>query len=178
MARQTVRASISLEDFETRFDGRVRALADSNELLVQQDWRGVSLDTLVRGRLAPFAERDTARLFIGGPNADVVPKAVQTLGLALHELATNASKYGALSTEEGQISVTWEMWSEGGERRLGICWRESGGPPVEPPKESGFGRFVIETMVAQNLNASVDIAFDRRGLVWTVDCRAGDIILD
>jgi PAS domain S-box-containing protein len=178
MARQTLRASVSLEDFETRFDGRVRALAESNELLVHQDWRGVPLDTLVRGRLVPFADRDTARLFISGPKVDVVPKAVQTLGLALHELATNASKYGALSTDEGQISVTWEVRSEGGERRFGILWRESGGPPVEPPKEGGFGRFVIETMVAQNLNASVAIGFDRRGLVWTVDCRAGDIVLD
>jgi PAS domain S-box-containing protein len=178
MARRTLRASRSLEDFETRFDGRVRALADSNELLVNQEWRGVPLDALVRSRLEPFADPDAARLVVSGPNVNVAPKAVQTLGLALHELATNASKYGALSTDGGRLSITWELLSDGEERRFSVVWRESDGPAVEDPEESGFGRFVIETMVAQNLNASVDIAFDPLGLVWTVDCSARDIILE
>ena len=178
MARQTLRASVDLDDFESRFEGRVRALADSNELLVHQDWRGVPLDGLVRSQLHPFDEKDASRFEISGPNVDLVPKAVQTLGLALHELATNASKYGALSTPSGRVSVTWGLRAEQGEPRLNLKWRETGGPPVEPPERSGFGRFVTEKMVAQNLGANVAIEFATEGVVWSVDCRAADVVLD
>jgi two-component sensor histidine kinase/PAS domain-containing protein len=178
MARQTLRASTDLSDFESRFDGRVRALADSNELLVHQDWHGVPLDGLVQAQLHPFGETDSRRFSIAGPSLELVPRAVQTLGLALHELATNASKYGALSIAEGRVAVSWELRPDETGPQFRIEWRESEGPRVKEPERSGFGRFVTETMVAQSLNAKVTVDFAPSGLVWTATCHAADIILD
>jgi PAS domain S-box-containing protein len=176
MARQTARASSDLEDFETRFDGRIRALADSNDLLVRQDWQGVEIGGLVRAQLKPFADTDGERLVLHGPHVELTPKAVQTIGLALHELATNASKYGALSVPTGKVTFGWQLLrTVGDETRLSLHWREVGGPAVTPPGRRGFGRFVIEAMVAQNLDASVTLDFASDGVNWTAVCGAAAI---
>lgn len=174
MARQTARASVELADFETRFDGRIRALADSSDLLVRQDlqdWHGVSLAALVRAQLKPFAEPDARRVALRGPEVELSPKAVQTLGLAFHELATNASKYGALSVPGGEIVVEWQLRRQASEgTRLCIEWQETGAPAVAPPQRSGFGRFVIETMVSQSLDANVTMDFEEGGVIWSAVC--------
>lgn len=173
MARQTLRQSSSLDEFAARFDGRVGALANSNDLLVHQDWRGVPLDHLVRRLVQPFADVDSGRLLIDGPEIDLSPKAVQTLGLALHELATNASKYGALSVPEGHVAVSWSLNPISGTGpMLHLRWAEKDGPPVAQPKRSGFGSFVVETMVAQSLEAAVAMTFEPDGFVWSVRCPA------
>lgn len=168
MARQTIRASSDLDDFERRFEGRVRALADSNELLVTQDWKGVTVRALVEKQLRPFVEADTQRLRANGPDVSLSHKAVETLGLALHELATNASKYGALSVPSGHLDVVWTI-ARGETPVLHLTWQEVDGPPVEAPTRSGFGRFVVETMVKANLDAVVVVEFRHDGMVWSAE---------
>lgn len=174
MARQTLRASSNLEDFEKRFDGRIRALADANDLLVRGDWQGVEVGALVEAQLRPFIEGAQGhRVTMTGPRVVLPPKAVQTLGLALHELATNASKYGALSLVGGKIAIDWTI-NQGDEARLAITWHESRGPPVVPPDRSGFGRFVIESMVRSSLGANVTVDFEPEGLIWKAEFALAD----
>src|SRR5262249_52488044 len=149
---------------------RVQALAQSNALLVDQEWKGVSLHKLIETQLAPFAGPDFSMRFeIVGPPVTMVAGTIQTLGLALHELATNASKYGALSAPGGKVVVSWDF-DEGGEApdSFGIEWREQGGPPVQPATRKGFGRFVTDQMVTRSLGATVEVDLAPDGLRWSL----------
>lgn len=178
MAQQTARLSPSVDAFLDRFIGRVQGLAASQDLLVNQNWTGVSLDELVNQQLQPFGGRDAGRIDVDGPPLYVAPDAAQTLGLALHELATNASKYGALSVSGGSVAVQWNIEPESGVPRFRISWRERGGPSVETPARSGFGRMLIERLTADKLDATVLLSFDRKGVVWTLDAAARDVLAD
>ena len=175
MARQSVRTSASLEEFEQQFGARVQSLAQSNKLLVDQEWKGVSLGKLIEAQLAPFIGADTTRYEMVGPPATIVATAVQTLGLALHELATNASKYGALSVPRGKVVVTWDF-DEGGDApdSFRMEWREQGGPPVKPPTRKGFGGFVTDQMVTRSLDATVEIDPAPDGLRWSLQMPASE----
>ncbi len=176
MAQQTARRSPSTEHFLDRFNARIRGLASSQDLLVNQDWRGASLEDLVRQQLYPFADGDANRIEVKGPPIVVTPDAAQTLGLALHELATNASKYGALSVPAGKLAVQWTLEPANGVPRFRMTWREQGGPPVDPPEHSGFGRLLIERLTADKLNATPLLMFAREGVTWTFDAAAADIL--
>lgn len=178
MARQTASRSPSIDAFLERFNARIRALSASQDLLVNQDWSGVPLEELVRRQLDAFAGNDAGKIDISGPAVSVTPDAAQTIGLALHELGTNAAKYGALSTAQGKIKVTWAIELPDDEPRLRMTWRESGGPSVTDPKRSGFGRTLIETLPAQKLRATVHLTFERDGVVWTVDAPAKDMLAE
>jgi PAS domain S-box-containing protein len=176
MAQQTARHSPSTKHFLERFNARIQGLASSHDLLVNQDWRGALLEDLVRHQLQPFADGDSNRIEISGPPIVVTPEAAQTIGLALHELATNASKYGALSVPAGKVAVQWLLEPANGAPRFRMTWREQGGPPVEPPEHSGFGRLLIERLTADKLNATPLLMFAREGVTWTFDAAAADIL--
>ena len=178
MAQQTARLSPSVDAFLDRFIGRVQGLAASQDLLVNQNWTGVSLDELVRQQLQAFGGRDAGRIEADGPPLYVAPDAAQTLGLALHELATNASKYGALSVPGGSVAVQWKIEPGSGVPRFRLSWRERGGPSVATPERSGFGRMLIERLTADKLDATVLLTFDREGVVWTLDAAARDVLAD
>ena len=129
IARQTARQTETFEDFEKRFSARIQALADAHDLLVEQQWVGAALEDLVRGQLSAFG---TDRVAIKGQPIMLRAEAVQNVGLALHELATNASKYGALSVPEGKVDIEWTLNGAAPDSRtLDLIWRESGGPPVK-----------------------------------------------
>ncbi|MEO6381608.1 MAG: CheR family methyltransferase [Nitrobacter sp.] len=173
MARQTARHSASFADFETQFGARIQGLSSSNALLIDQDWKGVSLEALVKAQLAPFVGLETDRLEMDGPPVSVTAEVVQTLGLALHELATNASKYGALSSPGGKIILSWRF--EGGKaapESFRMEWREQGGPAVKPAERKGFGRFVTDQLVTRSLNATVGIELAPQGVRWTLEMPA------
>lgn len=169
MARQTARTSRSLDDFQERFTARVKGLSQSHDLLVQRDWRGVPVDELVRAQVAPFVDRAEQVLIVSGPALSLKPEAAQNIGLALHELATNASKHGALSSPSGRIEIRWSIAQRDGERRFQMTWQESGGPPVSEPRQRGFGHSVIESMVGRALEGEAHLEWRPDGLLWHLD---------
>jgi two-component system CheB/CheR fusion protein len=173
MARLTVRHSADLKDFEARFSDRILGLSHSNDLLMKQDWHGVRLDTLIKAQLAPFVGSNEQQLETNGPAVFLAAEAVQIIGLALHELATNATKYGALSASEGKVAVGW-TFHEGGVMpdSFHLSWQERGGPTANPPKRKGFGSFVMEQMVKREIDATVKTSFAPEGILWTFDMPA------
>jgi two-component sensor histidine kinase len=161
MARQTARHSGNMGDFLARFSARIQALAQSHDLLVQQGWHGASLSELIRSQLAHFLDRDGSQVSIEGPPVTFKPEAAQALGLALHELATNAATHGSLSVSAGKLSIVWRYRAEGG---VEIVWTESGGPLVGTRHPAGFGLLVIERNLTRALEAAVELDFRREGL--------------
>jgi two-component system CheB/CheR fusion protein len=173
MARRTAKSSATFPEFEAQFGSRIQGLAHSNALLVEQDWKGVSLEKLVETQLAPFVGTDTMRVEMRGPQVVLAAGAVQTLGLALHELATNASKYGAFLAPEGKVNLNWSFGGgNGAPEFFRLEWREAGGPPVKPSNRKGFGRFVTDQMITRSLDATVEVDFSPDGLRWTVQMPA------
>jgi PAS domain S-box-containing protein len=168
--RQTASNSGSMEDFETRFTARLQSLAGSHELLVQEDWQGASMRDLVRSQLGHYGDRVDSQIELSGAALRIRPDAAQHIGMALHELATNAAKYGALSTPEGKVSISWRVDpAADGTQMCVLSWTESGGPPVERPSRRGFGRVVIERTVARALRGEVRIDYAPAGLRWTLE---------
>jgi PAS domain S-box-containing protein len=175
VARQSSRA----EDpklFVQQFSARVACLAVSQDLLVQNDWRGVDVGDLVRAQLSHNDELIGSRIEIDGPPVRVNPAAAQSLGMAVHELATNAAKYGALSNDGGTVHVSWDVSAGGGAPRYCMSWRECGGPPVATPSRRGFGHTVIGRMVRHALDAEVTIDFAPAGLDWRISAPAAVVV--
>lgn len=154
------------EAFVDRLDARIMALSVNQDVLLLGEQGDVDLETLIRRQLGPFEGLLDARIRLAGPAIRLGEAAAQTLGLAIHELATNAGKYGSLSAREGRIDVAWRCEDEA----LWLSWTESGGPPVVPPSRKGFGRMVVERMVRQSLEAEVQLLYAPEGLVWAIRC--------
>lgn len=168
MSSQTARHAPSLEAFQVTFSERIRALSTAIDLLVDQNWASAPLLVLVRRQLEIIGPQ-SSRLKCDGPNVFVSADAAQSIGLALHELATNCVKYGAWSAPEGIVEIKWRAQSGGSDSPpLRIEWVERAGPLVEPPTRKGFGHVVIDRLVAQRLNGSVEIKFDPAGFSWTL----------
>ncbi|WP_210186104.1 MULTISPECIES: PAS domain S-box protein [unclassified Beijerinckia] len=177
MARQTARVSYDIDTFLDRFSLRLQGLATSHDLLVHQNWKHVLLTDLVQQQLAPFVDMDSGRLVVGGPMVAVIPEAAQALGLALHELATNAAKHGSLSAAGGRVAVTWDFVTVDGQERLRVEWAESGGPRVKPPAGQGFGHVVITRMAGRSLDGHVEIDFAPAGLRWAISFPTSNLVL-
>ncbi|HXF86721.1 MAG TPA: HWE histidine kinase domain-containing protein [Xanthobacteraceae bacterium] len=167
MARQTARRAESIEQFTEQFAARLQALATSHDLLIQESWHGALLADLVRSQLGHYLDRENSQISVEGPGVFLKPEAAQNIGLALHELATNAAKYGALSVPSGHVSITWRWVSETNPKAVEIVWLERGGPKVSPPEQRGFGSVVIERNLAKTLEADVHLAFESEG----IECR-------
>ena len=164
IARQTSTQSESVEEFVPALIGRLRALSAAQDLIVADDWAGVAIDDLVTALLAQHGTARSKLISINGPKVMLSPEAAQNLGLAIHELAFNAARHGALSSPTGRLSVSWSM-EEGPEGdMLDIVWVEAGGPVVKGPRRRGFGTMVIERNLARALRAEVDLKFGEAGL--------------
>lgn len=171
VARQTARSNP--EHFLERFQKRMEALARSQDLLVAQSWHNVRLGDLARSQLGHFGDLLGTRIRLEGPpRAEVDAQAAQALGMALHELGTNAGKHGALSGAEGRVTLSWEILP--GNDRLRIVWQERGGPVVQPPRTRGFGTTVIDRMIRTMLDADVRLEFAPEGLSWAIEIGAGE----
>jgi PAS domain S-box-containing protein len=168
VARQTA-GEDDPREFARLFSARLASLAASHDLLVKSDWRGVSLAQLIRSQLAPFSDLIGTRIVLCGPDLTLTPAAAQTLGMTLHELATNASKYGALTNADGMVRVNWEVAAAASVTRFQMCWHESNGLPVTPPHRQGFGHQVMVQMVEHTLDAAVALQYLPSGLVWSVE---------
>ncbi len=175
VARQTLASKP--EDFIGPFGERIQALAASQDLLVKNEWHGVDLQELVRSQLAHFKELIGTRIGLDGPSVLISAAAAQTLGMALHELATNAGKYGALSTARGRVDIEWSCeHAAGGEKAFAMSWRERGGPAVTAPARPGFGSIVISRMAMESLSGKVDLDFAPAGLFWRLQCPFNEVI--
>lgn len=170
IARQTSRSTTDVNEFNALLGERLSSLGKSQDLLVQQNWQGVSINDLIAVQLKAFIDAAEPRVSTSGPPVTVNAEAAQNIGMALHELATNASKHGALSVPKGHVFITWE-WHEPqpGERHLRLRWSESGGPPVKPPERKGFGHAVVERLVAASLRGKATLDWRCEGVVWTLD---------
>ena len=164
MARQTARHTGSTEEFHEQFGARLQALATSHDLLVQESWYGASLNALTRQQLGHYLEGPRTQISIDGPPVLLRPEAAQSVGLALHELAANAAKYGALSVPDGRVAISWEKCGEAADDGIEINWSESHGPGVRTPDRRGFGSLVVEKNLARALDADVHLDFDPAGV--------------
>jgi two-component sensor histidine kinase len=176
MARQTKIGSKTVAEFETRFSGRLQALAASQDLLVQRDWRGVSMSDLVKSQLGHHLDSLAKQIDISGEELVITPEAAQNIGLAVHELSTNAAKYGALSVPQGRVKVRWACEADGwGAPRFRMVWVERNGPPVAAPSHKGFGQVVMEQLAARALHGEAALLFESEGVRWTLDIPASNI---
>jgi PAS domain S-box-containing protein len=170
IASQTVEQATSFGEFQANFESRLMALARSHDLLVEQGWSGASIEALIFTQLKPFMDEPAARLDVAGPPMMLTPLAAQNIGLALHELAINALKYGALSSPEGRIVIRWEVDDRQIPNKFRLSWQEEGGPPVNPPTHRGFGHKVL-SHIAQGLpDTSGGLMFAPEGFAWRFEC--------
>jgi PAS domain S-box-containing protein len=159
---QTRLGSRSIANFVAALDGRIRSMATTHELLSARRWEGICLTELVRRELAPYvAGGNTA---INGPEVVLHPEAGQAMAMVLHELATNAAKYGAFSNHTGRMLVQWRWLQNGSHDRLVVEWRETGGPPVLAPSRSGYGTSIIRELIPFELGGTVELSFAREGI--------------
>lgn len=160
--------SSSVDEFVQVLDRRIHSMAAAHSLLSQNRWNGVNLADLVDSQLAPYAT--AANMTIAGPDVTLGPTVTQAVAMALHELVTNAVKYGALSSPNGHVSVKWNRQpADGASTRVKIEWRENGGPPVAPPAKSGYGTSLIREMIPHELGGAVDLAFVTEGVCCEID---------
>ncbi|WP_269716047.1 PAS domain-containing sensor histidine kinase [Caulobacter sp. NIBR2454] len=169
VAAQTFRGATSLAEAKEAFTNRLIAMSDAHDILTDENWEGADLRDMVAAAARLHAGEDALRFVSDGPPARLSPKTALSLAMALHELGTNAVKYGALSTPPGRVSVRWSVEGREAERRLRLIWTESGGPPVTPPRRRGFGSRLMEKGLAAELGGQVTLSFDPAGVVCIID---------
>lgn len=169
VAAQTFRKTEVPRDVRDLFEKRIFALSKAHNQLSSTRWASADLRSLAAEVLEPYGDEEAAeRIAIDGPAIDLAPHAALTIAMALNELATNAAKYGSLSAPGGRVTLSWRVEGKPNVQTLVVDWRETGGPSVTPPKESGFGTRFVERGLAQQLKGKVDLLFDPSGL----RCRA------
>jgi PAS domain S-box-containing protein len=169
IASQTGRGTAP--EFVAQFCERIQSLSTSQDLLLRNQWKSAEIGDLVRSQLGHFENLIGERIHIEGPPLALTAAAAQTVGMAIHELATNAAKYGALKTPRGDIDIHWECTTaDPSVNGFRMEWRERGGPPVQPAGRKGFGSAVLVTMVKVGLRASVDLDAQEEGLRWRMSC--------
>jgi PAS domain S-box-containing protein len=165
------------KDFLKRINERLQALSANQDLLIESSWRGAEISRLMRLQLSQIENLPADRVDLEGPSLFLVPTAAQALGIALHELATNAVRFGALSVPAGQVAIVWsvEAGPEGGDE-LAVSWRESGGPEVGAPEYAGFGTAIIKRITGQSMGGRVTTTYAPTGLTWELRAPASGVI--
>jgi PAS domain S-box-containing protein len=163
IAQQTLRTTSSPEDFRERFEARLLALSKTHDLLTRDAWRSADLLSLVGQEMAPYARDGEARVVVAGPTVRLPARAAINVGLVVHELATNAAKYGALSAPTGRVAARWSVADTEHGPELRFAWSEADGPPVKPPTRRGFGTRLIERSVSGELNGRVELDYRPAG---------------
>jgi two-component sensor histidine kinase len=146
------------------FEARVLSLSRTHNLLVETSWRTALLRDILQSELGPYDDGAGTRVLLAGPSAKLSAELALPIGMAVHELTTNAAKYGAFSTPRGWLEVEWDVRGLDGGRKLQLWWTEHDGPPVERPGRKGFGSSLIQRLLTMQCRAEIDFAFDRPGL--------------
>lgn len=168
IATQTFRSASKAE--REKFEGRLGALAEAHNLLSQEKWVGSELKDVIGRVLQPYLLNAPERLRMSGPDVPLVPRLAVVLSMIVHEIATNAAKYGALSNDTGKVALDWEVIAENNKQKLRLIWTESGGPVVTTPVQRGFGSRLIERSARDQLGGEATVDFLPRGVVYTVTC--------
>jgi two-component sensor histidine kinase len=168
IATQTFRSATRGE--REKFEGRLGALAEAHNLLSKVKWQGSELHDVIDRVLQPYLLNNPERINIFGPKVPLSPRLAVVLSMIVHEIATNAAKYGALSNDSGNVALDWEVIEENPKRKLRMIWRETGGPPVAAPVQRGFGSRLIERSARDQLGGEATVDFLPRGVVYTVIC--------
>ncbi len=175
MATQSARGA-DPKAFARHLSDRLQGLSASQDLLIENDWSGIWLSELVRAQLSHFSDLIGARIFLKGPAVRLTAACSQAMGMALHELATNAAKYGSLSNETGRVMISWELRS-GEEPLFAIRWIEEGGPPVMPQTRKGFGHLVVGKIAESALGGIVEWDMRQGGAYWQLSAPAEDTVI-
>lgn len=162
ISNQTLRAGMTTAAAREALEGRLTALSAAHDVLTRESWSSASLGEIVRKAVEPFC--DKSRYLASGPEIRLNPRTAVAMALAVHELATNASKYGAFSNPDGRVSIEWSN----DDGRFSLIWRETGGPPVAQPSRHGFGSRMIERGIAAELGGTAELDFARTGLVFRI----------
>jgi two-component sensor histidine kinase len=162
MAAQALRGGADPATAYDRFESRLMGLAEVHDVLTRESWHGAALQEVAERALRPFAAASSGQVRVEGPSVWLQPRAALTMALVLHELATNAVKYGALSTEQGRITLSWTY--DPVADRLRLTWSEAGGPPVVKPTRRGFGSRLIERALRNELHGKAELLFEPSGL--------------
>ncbi len=165
----TGRSTDSFDDFYRSFSSRITSLARTHNLLTEDYWQTAQLRDIALNELRPFAESRRPRFMLLGPPIELSADLAVPVGMALHELTTNAIRYGALSVPEGYVEVRWSLADAGGVRKLHLEWAERGGPPVAEPQHQGFGSTLLQRVLPLQCNAEVEVRYDRAGLRFRMD---------
>lgn len=173
LAQQTFRGNEATGEARRAFEGRLMALASAHTLLTQENWESAGLTDVITRSLDTVGAAGN-RVHLMGPDTRLAPKTAVTLGLAMHELATNSFKYGALSVPEGSVKIAWTI-STDGKRLLQLRWQELDGPPVTPPYATGFGRRMIERALASELKGEVELQFSAGGVICDIAAELPDV---
>ncbi len=168
IANATLTSDVAMEDARAAFTSRLEALARAHDILFQSDWASASLRTIIDGILAPYAKTGRNRIRAKGPEVSLAAKPALAFGLALHELGTNAAKYGALSNDKGYIEIAWTLAPDPRGQKFRLHWRERNGPPVSPPSRTGFGTRLIKRNLAAEFNGEVELEYHPDGLECTI----------
>jgi len=172
IAVQTFRSASKTE--REKFEGRLGALAEAHNLLSKEKWQGSDLQDVVGRVLQPYLLNGPERMRMFGPPVPLSPRLAVVLSMIVHEIATNAAKYGALSNDTGTIALDWEVITETGKPMLRLIWAEAGGPLVTEPVQRGFGSRLIERSARDQLGGEATVDFLPRGVVYTVTCALED----
>jgi two-component sensor histidine kinase len=168
IAVQTFRSAT--KDEREKFQGRLGALAEAHNLLSSEKWQGSGLKDVLDRVLQPYRINNLDRIRMAGPPVPLSPRPAVVMSMIVHEMATNAAKYGALSNDTGTVSLDWEVLNEDDVPKLRLIWTESGGPPVTAPVERGFGSRLIERSARDQLGGEANVEFRRRGVIYTITC--------
>jgi two-component sensor histidine kinase len=168
IAVQTFRSASPAE--REKFEGRLGALAEAHSLLGSENWQGSELQDVLDRVLRPYLLNAPQRITMSGPHVPLRPRAAVVLSMIVHEIATNAAKYGALSNDGGAVSIAWDILNQGAAPYLRLIWTESGGPPVTAPAQRGFGSRLIERIARDQLGGEATVDFRPEGVIYTVNC--------
>ncbi len=169
LATLTARTTNDVATYRDKLIDRVQGMAKTHDILTANHWEGASLRDVVANEVGLYDDEDHSRVHLAGPEVDLAPRAAVAIGMMMHELTTNAAKYGALSTASGRLDVTWRLDDSGDVPRLQLAWGERGGPAVTPPRGPGFGTTLIQRGLARELEAQVRFDYRPEGLTFSLD---------
>ena len=175
IARQTAESASSTQQFVSRFNGRIFSLSRAHDVLTDADWRGARIFDLVRSQIALYAERRLPAVILEGENGFLRPNAAQYVGLALHELTTNALKYGALSRDDGTIVVRFEK-SPGSPAAYRFSWKETSSAEMHEPKVRNFGLMMLCEVVPTSVSGTAELTFGKEGLRYELDIPKAQLV--